>query len=262
MTAVTFVLGGVAAWVPSYVFQREGRFVLTEKTLTELEHPPADSLRRAVPAEVIAKLKPLADGVERDMPAMKRLIGDTLTNNESAIYQETIVVTATTEESPTLGSIGMIFGGIVVVAGFTATAFGAWLGEILLPRIRGAYFLVIGGGALFALPSYYAFLYTPFPLGWVFVFFAVFGLFMHTGPAFTLLANVVTSETRATAFAINILVIHALGDVISPPFIGAVADQSNLHTAFLITGVMIVLGGALWLWGAKFLEADTERVRV
>ena len=260
MTAVTFVLGGVAAWVPSYVFQREGRFVLTEETLKELEHPPANSLRRAVPADVIAKLKPLADGAERDMLAMKRLIGETLTKEESAIYQETIVVTATTDDSPTLGDINRFFGGIVVVAGFSATAFGAWLGEYLRPRIRGAYFLVIGCGVLFALPSYYAFLYTPFPLGWVFVFLAVFGLFMHTGPAFTLLANVVTSETRATAFAINILVIHALGDVISPPFIGAVADRSNLHTAFLITGVMIVLGGALWLWGARYLETDTKRM--
>ena len=35
MTAATFVLGGVAAWVPSYVFQREGRFELTAKVLDE-----------------------------------------------------------------------------------------------------------------------------------------------------------------------------------------------------------------------------------
>ena len=96
-------------------------------------------------------------------------------------------------------------------------------------------------------------------LGWVFVFLAVFGLFMHTGPAFTLLANVVTPEVRATAFAINILVIHALGDVISPPFIGAVADRSSLHVAFMITGAMIVVGGVLWIWGARYLEDDTKR---
>lgn len=261
MTAITFVIGGVAAWVPSYVFQREGRFEITERVLNDLEHPGAETLRRAVPAEVIAKLKPLADGVERDMLSMKREIGERLDKREAAIYQETIVVTSTTEKTPKLGEINQIFGGIVVLAGFSATAFGAWLGEFLRPRVRGAYFLVIGGGALFALPSYYAFLYTPFPLGWLFVFLAVFGLFMHTGPAFTALANVVTPETRATAFAINILVIHALGDVISPPFIGTVADRSNLHTAFLITGIMIVLGGVLWLWGANYLEADTERVR-
>jgi hypothetical protein len=87
----------------------------------------------------------------------------------------------------------------------------------------------------------------------------VFGLFLHTGPAFTALANVVTSEVRATAFAINILVIHALGDVISPPLIGLVASRSSLHTAFLLTGGMVVLGGVLWLAGVPFLDADTRR---
>ena len=259
MTAATFVLGGVAAWVPSYVFQREGRFELTDAVLHDLEHPKPGDLRRVVPAEVIEKVRPLADGTVREMADMKKALATALTPNETAIFQETIVVTATIKGSPTLGSIGMTFGGIVIVAGFGATAFGAWLGEKLTPKVKGAYFLVIGGGALFALPSYFIFLYTPFPFGWVFVFLAVFGLFMHTGPAFTLLANVVTSETRATAFAINILVIHALGDVISPPFIGTVADRSSLHTAFMITGVMIVIAGVLWLWGARYLEEDTKR---
>ncbi|MFO0935891.1 MAG: MFS transporter [Gemmataceae bacterium] len=262
MTAVTFVLGGVAAWVPSYVFQREGKFEITQAVLNDLEHPEKGTLRRIVPPEVIAKLQPLADGTIHTMLDMKKLISERLDANESAIYQETIVVTATKPGSPTLGSIGMIFGGIVVVAGFTATAFGAWLGERLRTRVKGAYFLVIGFGALFSLPSYLLFLYTPFPLGWLFVFLAVFGLFMHTGPAFTLLANVVTSEERATAFALNILIIHALGDVISPPFIGAVADRSSLHFAFLITSVMIVLGGVLWIWGARYLDEDTNRANV
>jgi len=72
------------------------------------------------------------------------------------------------------------------------------------------------------------------------------------------LANVVPPEIRATAFAINILVIHALGDVISPPIIGAVADAIDLQTAFLyLTGTM-VLGGVVWCFGARHLEADTK----
>jgi hypothetical protein len=153
--------------------------------------------------------------------------------------------------------VNTVFGGIVVVGGLVATAAGAWLGEKLRPRVRGAYFWVIGGGALASLPAYCGFLYTPFPVGWGLVFLAVFGLFMHTGPAFTALANVVTSEVRATAFAINILVIHALGDVISPPLIGLVAGRSSLHTAFLLTGGVVVLGGVLWLAGVRYLDADT-----
>ena len=57
MTAITFVLGGVAAWIPAYFFQREARFVVTPAALTKLEEK--------VPAEEVAKLRPLADGTER-----------------------------------------------------------------------------------------------------------------------------------------------------------------------------------------------------
>ena len=98
------------------------------------------------------------------------------------------------------------------------------------------------------------------PWGWLCIFLCVFGLFLHTGPAFTILANVTKSDERATAFAINILVIHLLGDAISPTLIGAVADLADLQTAFAIMTAFIVVGGILWLLGAKSLESDTAKV--
>jgi MFS family permease len=104
-------------------------------------------------------------------------------------------------------------------------------------------------------------LYVPFPYAWGAMFVAVFGLFFNTGPANTILANVVPSGVRATAFAINILIIHAAGDAISPLVIGAVADESSLHTAFLITSVCILLAGILWARGAPHLEPDTRIAR-
>ena len=104
--------------------------------------------------------------------------------------------------------------------------------------------------------------YTSLPLSWLFAFLSIFGLFLHTGPAFTALANVTRSEIRATAFAINILVIHALGDAISPTLIGFVADRSSLQFAFLLTTSMIVLGAILWLAGAKYLDEDTRNAEV
>lgn len=260
MTAVTFVLGGVAATIPNYVFQRESRFALTTDTLTVLANPPMDSKRRPVPAEVVETLRPKADGVERDLAGLKAHLADVLPGDLGKLYFETVATTTTTKESPSLGNINRYFGAIVVLGGLAATAFGAWLGEYLRKRgVRGAYFWVIGLGALAALPFYLAFLYTPFPLGWVFVFLTVFGLFMHVGPGFTIVANVVTSEMRATAFAINILVIHALGDVISPPLIGLTADATSLHTAFLLMSSVVVLGGLLWVWGARYLDDDTRR---
>jgi hypothetical protein len=87
----------------------------------------------------------------------------------------------------------------------------------------------------------------------------VFCLFFNTGPTNTILANVSPPSIRASAFALNIFIIHALGDAISPAIIGTLADHSSLGRAFLLISVLIPLGGLLWLWGARYLAEDTAR---
>jgi len=257
MTAITFVIGGVAAWVPTYVFQREARFVVTGDVIHDLSAPPAEEGRKTVPPEVAVKLAALSEKGPLDYATVKRHLTSTLTDSENNLYAETIYKGTTAYNSIKLSTITTTFGGILVLGGLGATAAGGWLGEKYRTRIRGGYFWVIGLGALFALPCYVALLYAPFPLAWLFIFLTIFGLFFHIGPGFTILANVVTPEVRATAFAVNILVIHALGDVISPPLIGFVADRTDIHTAFLMMSVVILLGAGLWIFGSRFLEADT-----
>lgn len=260
MTAVTFVLGGLAAWVPAYVFDREARFALTPAVLEKLARPKEGETRRPMPEPILAALRPVADGEERTQRELKAHVRPVLSDDDMTLHYEAIAVQSATETSMKLSEITPVFGGIVVLGGLTATVFGAWAGERLRTKgVRGAYFWVIGLGALLSVPALVGFLYAPFPLAWVFVYVAVFGLFLHTGPAFTALANVVTSEVRATAFAINILVIHALGDVISPPLIGLVADYADLQTAFLGVSAFGVLGGVLWLIGVRYLDDDTAR---
>jgi dipeptide/tripeptide permease len=63
---------------------------------------------------------------------------------------------------------------------------------------------------------------------------------------------------RATGFALNIFVIHALGDVISPVIIGILSDRYNMNVAFLAVALMFLVAGVLWLCGARFLGRDTE----
>jgi hypothetical protein len=89
------------------------------------------------------------------------------------------------------------------------------------------------------------------------VFLAVFFLFVNTGPTNTILANVVHPAIRSTGFAVNILVIHTLGDCISPPLIGAVADRFSLTIGFVVVAFFTFLGGVFWVWGARHLDADT-----
>ena len=151
------------------------------------------------------------------------------------------------------------FGAIVVVAGLAGTFLGGWTGDKLRARFPGSYFLVSGAAMLVGFPLFLAVLVTPFPLSWGLIFLACFCLFFNTGPSNTILANVSHPSMRAAAFALNIFVIHALGDVISPVVIGVLSDKYNLTVGFLVVGVMYLVAGVLWLCGAPFLQRDTER---
>ena len=98
----------------------------------------------------------------------------------------------------------------------------------------------------------------PEPWCWIFIFIACFCLFFNTGPTNTALANVTHPAIRSTAFALNILVIHALGDAISPAVIGYIASVWNMNAGLFVVSLAILVGGILWLWGAKYLAHDTE----
>ena len=261
MTCSTFVLGGVAAWAPYYIFEREARFQVTPDAIDELAGKTATDGTPLVPPAVIDKLRALAGPDVLDARALKRKLGESaLTPSEREQYQSRIFDAVTAEESITLGFIGPVFGGIVVVSGLAATLFGGWLGDYLRDRVRGSYFQVCGYGALVAFPAFVGMLYVPFPAAWGLLFVAVFFLFINTGPANTILANVTRPRIRATAFAINILIIHALGDVISPPIIGKIKDWADLGTGLLVVSVFILAAGVLWIAGARHLDAETRRI--
>jgi MFS family permease len=158
-----------------------------------------------------------------------------------------------------LDGVNLIFGIILVVSGLTATLLGGMAGDRLRPRYPGSYFLVSAMAMLLAFPLFVAALYLPFPWAWGFIFLACFFLFFNTGPTNTILANVTHPSIRASAFALNILVIHAFGDVISPLIIGLVYDRTgDMNAAFLMVSALILVGGLLWLWGAVYLGRDTE----
>ena len=83
------------------------------------------------------------------------------------------------------------------------------------------------------------------------MFIAIFFLFVNTGPSNTALANVSLPAVRATAFAVNILVIHALGDVQAFWLLGYIGGHTNMHIAFLFVSGIILASGVVWLIGRK-----------
>ncbi|MBI5380568.1 MAG: MFS transporter [Opitutae bacterium] len=153
-----------------------------------------------------------------------------------------------------------IFGVITVAAGLTATLLGGWVGDKLRARFSGSYFLVSGAAMLLGFPAFLALLFAPvsWPWLWGLIFLTCFCLFFNTGPTNTILANVTHPSLRGAGFALNIFVIHALGDVISPVIIGLLSDWfHDMKYAFLLVGLMFLVAGVWWLLGARFLQRDT-----
>ncbi len=127
------------------------------------------------------------------------------------------------------------FGAIVVVTGFLGTFFGGWLGDYCLRYTRQSYLWVSGGATLLAVPLAVASLWSESPS----VYFpALVGaellLFMSTGPVNSVIVSIVSPMHRASAVALSMLTIHVLGDVISPPLIGRLSDQTSLGEAVLL----------------------------
>lgn len=161
-------------------------------------------------------------------------------------------------QSPEVGMT--IFGLITVVAGLVSTLLGGVIADKLRLRLAGSYFWVSGIGMLIACPIFVVALYIPFPAAWIAMFLAIFFLFLNTGPSNTALANVSLPAVRATAFAANIFVIHAFGDVQAFWLLGYIGGHTNMHVAFLFVSGIIFLSGIAWLIGVKYLPADTAAV--
>jgi MFS family permease len=258
MTAMTFAFGGVATWMPTYLYEREATYAMTPKAYEALRNPEEVGVAPA-PEELIARLRPL-DGREfRSIEPFRAALAEVLGADEVHRYRTQIAEAARDKaRSLSEGRVNSVFGGIVVVAGLLATLSGGYLGDALRGRVRGSYFFVSGVGMLVGLPMFLLGLQQPLPWGWLFVFLAVFFLFFNTGPANTALANVAPPALRASAFAVNILIIHLFGDVISPPIVGWIDDGASLRQGLLFLAGPILISGLFWLWGTRYLDRDTK----
>jgi MFS family permease len=258
LTAMTFAFGGVATWMPTFLYEREATYAVTPAAYQKLQHPEQADVE-PVPQAVVARLQPLEGQSFRTIEPFRAALDEVLPPEELLAYRGQVAEAARVEdESLKLDAVNSMFGGIVVVSGLAATLAGGYLGDWLRSKIRGAYFAVSGVGMLIGLPMFWLALTTPLPLGWLFVFLAVFFLFFNTGPANTALANVSPPGLRSSAFALNILVIHLFGDVISPPIVGWVDDRGSLRMGLLMLAGPIALSALFWLWGTRYLDRDTE----
>jgi sugar phosphate permease len=143
-------------------------------------------------------------------------------------------------------------GVILVVTGFVGTFAGGWLGDKLLTRNRQAYLWLSGIATLIATPvAFLVFTASSPAVFWSATAVAEVLLFASTGPINAVTVNVVSPTMRATAMAAQIFFIHLLGDVPSPPLIGAISDASSLGTGVLVVPVAVFVSGVFWIYAAR-----------
>lgn len=151
-----------------------------------------------------------------------------------------------------------IFGIATVIAGIAGTSAGGWLGDRLQKETGKGYPLVSALGFLAGAPiAAYALLTASFSACIAAIFFSEFFLFLNTGPLNTIIVNVTPPGLRATAFAVNIFFIHALGDAISPALLGRLSDLWGLRNALLITPFAILVASFFSFVCSRLIEKDS-----
>jgi sugar phosphate permease len=144
------------------------------------------------------------------------------------------------------------FGAIVVVTGFIGTFVGGWLGDYCAKYSRQAHLWLSAVATLVAAPLVWLALTTDsHSIYLTSMVSAQLCLFLSTGPINAAIVNMVAATERATAIALEVFVIHLLGDALSPPLIGALSDHSSLAQAVKIVPLAVLIGGCIWVLAAR-----------
>ena len=162
-----------------------------------------------------------------------------------------------------LESANFRFGLIVVVDGILAALAGGWLGDYLLPKMKGAYFFVSAASMAVGVPLMIVALFSRGRIMLPAIALAAFFLLLNTSPLNAAILNSVGAHIRATAFAVSLFMYHLLGDVPSPALMGYVADKRTLQAAFILPVIAMILSSAILFYGMRFaadIRSDSSPV--
>ena len=85
-------------------------------------------------------------------------------------------------------------------------------------------------------------------------------LFINIGPLNAAMANVLPAALRARGFALTTMLMHLLGDAVSPWLIGLASDSVGLKLPVLVTGCLLSLSGLVLLIGRHTLVRDLREM--
>jgi MFS family permease len=157
----------------------------------------------------------------------------------------------------------LMFGGLLLAAGFLGTLIGGRAGDRLARTRPDAHFLLSAVGLIASGPFTLLAILHPSPaIFWPSMFVTLLLLFVNMGPLNAALANVLPAELRGRGVAVNTFSIHVLGDAFSPLVVGAVSDRIGLQIPVLATGLLLVVAGLVLLVGRPALRRDLHAAAV
>jgi glycerophosphoryl diester phosphodiesterase/predicted MFS family arabinose efflux permease len=147
----------------------------------------------------------------------------------------------------------IVFGAVTVLGGFVGTALGGWLSDRLERTSGNGYLKVAALSMALSVPLFIFVLsirdFTAFASV---LFFMDTAIFLCMSPLDAAVINYVRPQFRATAIALNIFLIHALGDGPSRIILGAVSDGHGLQSAISFLPFALALAGLIWIAGFIF----------
>jgi MFS transporter, Spinster family, sphingosine-1-phosphate transporter len=161
--------------------------------------------------------------------------------------------------SMSVAKAGTLAGGLTVVCGLLGTVAGGWAAQLWLRRNHRALYLLSAWGSILAIPFAAMVFFGPPRVFLPGAFAAEFFLFLGTGPLNAAIVNSVAAPIRATAISVNLFVIHALGDAVSPHLIGRLSDATNLRIGLSITLITLTMSGIILFAGARFAPPLTDK---
>ncbi|MDI6853257.1 MAG: MFS transporter [Deltaproteobacteria bacterium] len=160
----------------------------------------------------------------------------------------------------TLTQANYLLFGSVTVAGGLGTLAGGFLGDRLLRYTPRAPLWVSGLGVALAVPLAGLTIFSRQPVLYVpALVLSIFLLFLNPGVITSVIVSISGPVRRARAVALNIVVIHLVGDVPSPFLIGWASDRFNLQWGVSLTIIALALAVVFIMSALRHLVADLAK---
>lgn len=162
----------------------------------------------------------------------------------------------------TVAKAGLMFGGLTVIGGIAGTLAGGFFADRLRKHTVKAYFITGFFSLTLAAPfGIAAVLVGNLYMSLLMVLIAEFFVFAYSGPYHAAIVEAVPLEMRSMAFAVEIFIIHAFGDAISPVLLGKVSDiTGSLGMALIASMLYLIVGGIISIFAGKAWEKQQKAV--